>query len=522
MIRVFVCLLFSLSLSATVLAATDEFNVSLFINGDVTPPTTPGLLSAVVVSTDQIDISWGASTDDYLMGGYQVYRDAVQIATTTLTTYSDTSLSASTSYSYNVIAFDSFFNISTSSNSVTTSTQSAIVVQTSGGSGTSKVELIDLLVVPDINSVLITWETNRYSRYQIRWGETEAYEIGFVASDVFKNKHQTVINELEPNTTYYYRLVAFDRGGNKTTLSEDEFKTLPGTDTTPPPNISKFRGIANGDDVVLFWDNPKEDFDYVRIVRNPSFYPTDPNNGYIVYQGADGRLNDNSALREQNIQYYTAFSYDDAGNRSSGATVAIRRRNILKDEGQQATEPGGTSEISLDNNATSTESEPLELSLDDIVIIQSGEVIRPVSGTYLVDTTKSFTISAPYELFPEHLKAIQITLFHPFDESLSHSFLLRINNDKTAYEATIENLGFSGTIPLRLVAYDFQTEETVAARGSIITKNLEPALEFIKSITPWYLDFVWFLVLLLIIVGWWLFGYKRRNDDEDNPPVRFA
>src|SRR3989454_679011 len=74
---------------------------------DTTPPTAPGDLIATAVSSSQINLVWTASTDDVGVTGYQVERCTgaecstfTQVAAPTGTTYSDTGLAPSTSYSY--------------------------------------------------------------------------------------------------------------------------------------------------------------------------------------------------------------------------------------------------------------------------------------------------------------------------------------------------------------------------------------------------------------------------------------
>jgi outer membrane protein assembly factor BamB len=98
---------------------------------DTTPPTQPGTLSANVVSASEVDLSWGASTDNVGVTGYRIERcsgtgctNFAQIATTTGTgtTYKDTSVSASNSYSYRVRATDAAGNLSTYSNVATAAT----------------------------------------------------------------------------------------------------------------------------------------------------------------------------------------------------------------------------------------------------------------------------------------------------------------------------------------------------------------------------------------------------------------
>src|SRR5437867_789820 len=79
---------------------------------DITPPSVTTNLSASAVSSSLITLSWTASTDNVGVAGYQIYRGGSQIATTSLTSYSDTGLSPSTAYVYQVAAFDAAGNVS--------------------------------------------------------------------------------------------------------------------------------------------------------------------------------------------------------------------------------------------------------------------------------------------------------------------------------------------------------------------------------------------------------------------------
>jgi chitodextrinase len=88
---------------------------------DTTPPTTPTGLAATA-SASQVDLTWAASTDDVGVSGYLVYRGGVQIATATGTTYSDTTVQPSTSYTYTVAARDAAGNTSPQSSPVAVTT----------------------------------------------------------------------------------------------------------------------------------------------------------------------------------------------------------------------------------------------------------------------------------------------------------------------------------------------------------------------------------------------------------------
>jgi chitodextrinase len=89
---------------------------------DTTPPSAPTNVSATPVSTSQINLTWSASTDNTGIANYQVFRGGVQIATTTVTGYSDSGLASSTLYTYFVRARDVAGNISANSANAATST----------------------------------------------------------------------------------------------------------------------------------------------------------------------------------------------------------------------------------------------------------------------------------------------------------------------------------------------------------------------------------------------------------------
>jgi glucose/arabinose dehydrogenase/fibronectin type 3 domain-containing protein len=86
---------------------------------DSTPPTDPTGLTASNVGSGQINLSWTASTDNVRVAAYRVERcqgatctTFAEVAAPTTTTYSDFSLSASTTYRYRVRAVDPSNNFS--------------------------------------------------------------------------------------------------------------------------------------------------------------------------------------------------------------------------------------------------------------------------------------------------------------------------------------------------------------------------------------------------------------------------
>ena len=110
-------------------------NIATGVIPDTQAPTAPSNLTATAVSATQINLSWTASTDNVGVTGYLVERcqgasctTFAQIGTSAVTTYSDTALTASTSYSYRVRATDAASNLSAYSN-VASATTSGVDTQ---------------------------------------------------------------------------------------------------------------------------------------------------------------------------------------------------------------------------------------------------------------------------------------------------------------------------------------------------------------------------------------------------------
>jgi chitodextrinase len=79
---------------------------------DTQAPSVPMGLSATVVSATQINLSWGAASDDVGVTGYRVHRNGTLVGVAASTFFQDTGLTAKTTYTYTVVAFDSAGNVS--------------------------------------------------------------------------------------------------------------------------------------------------------------------------------------------------------------------------------------------------------------------------------------------------------------------------------------------------------------------------------------------------------------------------
>jgi hypothetical protein len=497
---VFFCFCFLL-IGSFVHAQSDEFEIRTRIGEDTTPPTTPTLISAIPVATTQIDLEWSASTDDFLLGGYRVFRDAAQIATTTLTAYSDTGLTASTTYTYYVQAFDYDVNVSSSSNSIATTTFALPATSTpptdspNQEGSAAPVKLLSLDIDPGIHTVKFAWKTNRYAQFELQWGRTTSYELGFVRNELFKQEHSTSITDLEPGTTYEYQLVGYNRQGTRFVLSQGQFVTQNAPDDAPPTNVSNLRAVLlPNDDIKLTWLNPSDpDFAYVRILRSHLFYPVDPYDGFVAYQGYGETYLDKKAGSRNDVQYYTVFSYDHNGNISSGAIIGVSKRS-------------GT--VIVEPTQTQTPDAPdLALNFTDLEVLQNQ---KHIEGN-VINADLPVLLRIAYEKLPEHLKAITVTLVHPQDAQSAFSVLLRINKDKTYYESVIAPLHSTGIYPVTLSVYDYQVQKIFTAEGTFDVQKFESSEEFgvplrtgvdtlFKNKTVWLLLLLLLLLILLLLL----------------------
>ncbi len=122
----------STTYSFTVKAKDAAGNVSVASNAvsvttlapvpDTTAPTAP-TLSASGTTTTTTNLSWTGATDNVGVTGYDVYQGTTLLgSTTTATTFAVSGLTASTSYTFTVVAKDAAGNVSVASNAVTVTT----------------------------------------------------------------------------------------------------------------------------------------------------------------------------------------------------------------------------------------------------------------------------------------------------------------------------------------------------------------------------------------------------------------
>lgn len=463
MIRLFIFVVaFILPLNAS--AVSSNFNVKTLVGDDTTSPSTPNLISVLPVSYSQIDINWSVSIDNFSSVNYVLYRNGASLATTSLTNFSDTGLLSDTLYTYEVKAFDSSYNFSTTSNSLSTTTLSLPPTPPPSVPDDEDVESTRIFMLKDFqvetsnNSAYFSWETSLPSSYSLRWGKNTEYDAGYISSELFSKKQKTQITELEPNTKYYYELTGHFPSGVKKNLKADYFKTDEVLQKFTPPNVSRLTGVFDGENgALLSWQLPAiTNIKAVRVVSNYYNFPNDKNDGKIIYEGLASEARDIEAFANFTHSYYSVFVIDLEGNVSSGAIVKINKDDHLNSNENKDSISSTTNNEEVEKNIFTEENIRLKnFDLNNIYIYQEDMFYDFNTSEIKLSYIKPFTISIPKETLPEHLKSIIVTLLDPTNHHRSYSFLLKINPEETAYEATIASLKVVGVSKLQIEIYDF-------------------------------------------------------------------
>src|SRR3989344_2490397 len=227
---------------------TTSVTVNVTVNNpvpDTQSPSVPSGLSATAVSETQINLSWNVSTDNVGVTGYSVYRGGNQIATSATASYSDTGLTASTTYLYTVSAFDLAGNNSSQSQAVEATTFAPPPPDTTAPGYTN------LSVTScETNSCTLSWNASgddgyigTATNYDIRYSTSFINEsswgsaiplTGEPAPQIAGTLQTFVVSNLTASSTYYFAIKTSDEAGNVSILSNSP------QGITPPATSGNF------------------------------------------------------------------------------------------------------------------------------------------------------------------------------------------------------------------------------------------------------------------------------------------
>ncbi|HSX30595.1 MAG TPA: fibronectin type III domain-containing protein [Candidatus Saccharimonadales bacterium] len=359
---------------------------------DGTAPSTPTGVIATAPNSNEVDLTWTASTDNSgTVASYQIFKNnsPVPVATVsgTTTSYQDPYVTPQTPYSYNVAAVDAIGNTSAQSPAATVTTP-ALPDTTPPAQPMDLSATANTVGQVDLNWDASTDDSGTVASYTIARGDGLTITV---PGTITSYSDATVA----PLTTYSYTVTAADAAGNNSVPSDPAtVTTLPGPDTTPPTNPTELTASLGSNEIDLSWTAATDDTGVT---------------GYRVYRsvnGANAQLlttvtgtsYPDTAVTQGNSYAYTVTAVDAANNESAPSNlVTVNDPDVTppsQPTGVTATALGTTS-IQLSWTASTD-----NLGVTSYLIQRGDGYSTTVTGTSYVDTglhdltTYSYTVSA--------------------------------------------------------------------------------------------------------------------------------
>ena len=303
-------------------------------------------------------------------------------------------------------------------------------------------------------------------------------------------------------------------------------------DRTAPANVSGLTSSADREQIELKWQNPPdEDLKSVRILKSEKFFPINPKSkeNEIVFDQKTESFIDVD-IEPDKIYYYSVFTYDYAGNFSSGALISAKAKSISgisekeKEKEKEKTDliPSVKKHPFEYLKEAPKEKIPLSvknLTLEDFDFFQDGKKIKFLDGDIInVNPYTPLIISIEYEKLPEVLKTIIVTLENntcrysastvsealdacktAYANSEYFSFLLRVNSDKTAYQAKIMPPK-TGNYSLTIGILDIKNQILKKISGILQVEEKRKRQVTAPSLLTRF-PFASFVFLILILIG---------------------
>jgi chitodextrinase len=263
---------------------------------DTIPPSVPGPVTGAPMSSTQIEVQWGRSTDNVKVVAYKVFRNATEIAQATTPFYSDTGLTPGTSYSYSVSAVDNSGNVSARS--------VPAIIMTSPRDARPPSVPADVSAVAGRDIVYLSWTPSSDNIACVGYHIfRNGAKIGSGASSSYQD------TTVKASTTYTYTIAGFDAAGNVSQLSAPVTVTTP--DTLPPSAPGTPAGVpVSTTQVRISWSAASDNIAIAgyRIFRNGV---------HLVSWGLTQYMD--TGLSPATAYTYTVVAVDSSGNESAAS-----------------------------------------------------------------------------------------------------------------------------------------------------------------------------------------------------------
>lgn len=368
--------------SQTTTSTVTVSNAPTCTAGSATAVTVPGSVTKTASTYTSISLSWSASTPSpgCTLSGYHVFRNGVQVGgnITSGTSYTDTGLTAGTSYSYSVEAYDTGPNTSAKSAAVSlasTSDNVAPNIPTSFAATSSSAAAVSLTWVaatdlPNPGGV----GTSGYYIYR-NGASTPTYTVSSAATTSFTDTNVTA------STKYTYIISAFDKNANESAGSTSVSATTAAPTCSGTPSVPG--GLAAGTSTLT-----SISFTWTASTASAGCTLS----GYHVYRGGT-YLGDttSTSYTDTGLNANTSYNYTVSAFDTSAHVSAQSAAKVLATTADTSV-PSAPANV----NAAATSSSSVSLSWaasTDNVGVNSYKIYRTQGSTSTTFSVSSTTLS---------------------------------------------------------------------------------------------------------------------------------
>jgi fibronectin type 3 domain-containing protein len=364
------------AISATANTLVDSSTVTCK-GTDGLAPTAPANLTATAGAGSTAMLGWAASTDNYGVTGYRVYRDGTAVADLagSATSWTDTTSAGATTYTYAVDAVDAAGNRSVRSNSA--------AVTIGGPDTTAPTVPTGLNATPSASAVSLSWSA---STDNVGVTGYRVLRDGVVVDTTSATTYAD--STVAANTTHNWAVRAFDAAGNTSAASASVASVRDTVAPSTPGNL-RVTGIAPGA-VSLAWDASTDNVG----VKTYRLY----RDGGVLAEVAATTFTDYTAGGAGTTHTYQVRAVDAAGNASAASNSATANAADSSPPtvptGLQATATG-PNRVSLSWTASTD-----DVGVSGYTVFRNGTAIASTATTTFQDTsplsetTYSYTILA--------------------------------------------------------------------------------------------------------------------------------
>jgi hypothetical protein len=256
------------------------------------------------ITKNSASVTWSKPTgySGVSLNGFNIYVDGVlkYTASPSSSSYSLTGLTADTSYTVKVVAS---YSDGSETTGVTKVFNTLVPEDT-----TAPANVTNLVATPTFNSISLSW-TNPTDQ---DFAKVNVYEDGKYKKSVTATEGSSAyFSDLDPDTTYSFKVTSVDFTGNESSGAVIEVKTL------PLPEVKKIKNLSattKFDRVKLSWALPEsEHFHHVniyrKIVEEKSFFESLFSLGTITVSAAD-TVDEYKPMFETNGTYWTDLTVE--------------------------------------------------------------------------------------------------------------------------------------------------------------------------------------------------------------------